>query len=101
MYRRIEMLIDDYKGGIMCSQTFEVFDSWADMKGPKGDGIGKNCRYFFTEYGWKKMGRKVIEACQRTNQEYRIIKVKEKSVDVVYKDEIQVAVRPRKRRSHE
>ncbi len=110
MFRRIEMIkriIDEpenpevpapivyFKGGIMASGNGEVMAAWEDMNVPRRR-INKNCRFYLTEEGWKRFGRPIIDACQRTGHQYRVIKIKERSVDVVYRDEIQVAVRPRK-----
>jgi hypothetical protein len=85
-----------FKHGL-CGVTMfaDVVDPWVDMKAPKN--LNKNCRFFFTEKGWDKYGRQTVKACLRTGQKFRIIKVKEKSVDPVYRDEYQVAVRPRKK----
>jgi len=65
---------------------------------PPGKKIGKNCRFYFTEKGWEKYGRATVAACQRVGQRYRVICIKEKPVDVFYRDEYQVAVRPRRKR---
>jgi hypothetical protein len=74
----------------------EVFDAWGDMRGPRRR-IFKNCRFYFTEKGWRRYGRPTVAACLRTGQRFRVIAIKERSVDVVYRDEIQVAVRPKKK----
>jgi hypothetical protein len=109
MYRRIEMIshlkVDelegkmiDIKGGLCFVPVKEgIFEVWSDMPAPK-KRIRKNCRFFFTEVGWNTYGRKIIQACQRVGQEYRVLRVKENSVEVVYKDEIQVVVRPLRKR---
>ncbi len=88
--------IEYWKGGIMASSNDAVIDAWAAMNVPRRQ-IHKNCRFYFTEEGWKRYGRPTIAACQRTGQQYRVITIKEHSVDIVYRDEIQVAVRPRKK----
>jgi hypothetical protein len=110
MYRRIELIsqwslpeieqkINYVKGGICFIPVKEgVFEAWWDMPIPKKP-INKNCRFYFTEKGWDIYGREIIKACQRVGQEYRVISVKEKSVDVYYIDDIQVVVRPLKRRA--
>ena len=59
--------------------------------------VMRNCRFYFTEKGWDEMGRKIVHACKKTGQRFRIITIKEKSVDVVARDKFQVAVRPRKK----
>lgn len=109
MYRRIELIshlpsIDEkeriwhFKGGIcfiVCN--LDVALSWIDMPAPRKE-IRKNCRYYFTEKGWDLYGRKIIKACMRTGQDYRVLKVKENAVEPLYKDDIQVVVRPLKKR---
>jgi len=86
-------------GGLIFGEgADEICDAWGDeLPGPKGDGLGKNVKFFFTEHGWDKLGRKTISACKKHNHRFRIIKVKEASVDVVYKDKFQVAVRFKKK----
>jgi hypothetical protein len=109
MYRRIELIshlpIDvegvyrkmlDIKGGICSPQHYEVIEVWHDMPIPR-KRIWKNCRFYFTERGWKVYGRAIVKACQKVGQEYRVICIKENSVDAFYKDEIQVVVRPLKK----
>jgi hypothetical protein len=109
MYRRIELISHipvedverkmlDVKGGICFIPVKEgVFEVWMDMPAPK-KYIGKNCRFYFTEKGWDLYGRAIIKACQKVEQEYRVIRIKENSVEVFYKDDIQVMVRPRRKR---
>ena len=86
-----------WKTGLMGFGNEIVTDAWVQMPSPKRS-LHRNCRFYFTEAGWRKYGRPTITACQQTNQEYRVLRIKEKSVDVVYRDEYQVAVRPRKKR---
>ena len=56
----------------------------------------KNCYFYFTERGWEKIGRKIVQAAGQSGQDYRVIRIKENSVDVFWRDEYQVAVRARK-----
>ncbi len=110
MYRRIELISQfsseevnqkmvDIKGGICFVPSKEgVFEVWSDMPAPNKP-INKNCRFYFTEKGWDVYGRAIVKVCQQVEQEYRVIRIKENSVDVFYEDEIQVVVRPRKKRS--
>ena len=86
-----------WKTGLMGFGNEAVNEAWVHMPSPKRF-IGKNCRFYFTEEGWRRYGRPTITACQQTNQEYRVLRIKEKSVDVVYRDEYQAAVRPKKKR---
>jgi hypothetical protein len=110
MFRRIE-LISEYglnritkefgkdtyfKHGLVGASPLEVIEAWINIpKAPKH--LHKNCRFFFTELGWKLFGSKTVEACKKVGQRFRIITIKEKSVDPFYKDKWQVAVRPRKK----
>jgi hypothetical protein len=108
MFRRIELIshwpvdkidrqILDMKGGLCFIPVKEgVSEAWSDMPAPRKN-IRKNCRFYFTEKGWKLYGRATIKACQKVGQEYRVKRVKEKSVEVFYADEIQVMVRPLKK----
>ena len=91
-------LVWHLRAGI-CStiQPIEVAEAWIDMPGTR-KRIGKNGRYYFTEKGWDLYGRKIVKACQRTGQEYRVLKVKENAVEPLYKDDVQVVVRPLKKR---
>lgn len=96
-----------YKSGLMgffildgSDEQADLFDEMFNFIGElKGVGTGKNNRYYFTELGWEKIGRKVIEYAQKLKMQYRIIKIKENSVDVMATDnKYEVAVRPRKNR---
>lgn len=75
----------------------EVIEAWIDINSPR-KRFGRNSRFFFTERGWDRYGRGTVAACIRVDQQYRVVAVKEASVDVVYRDDLQVAVRPRRRR---
>jgi len=57
----------------------------------------KSIRFFFTETGWEKAGRPILHTIKRWGLEHRVLRIKEKSVDVIYRDDLQVAVRPRRR----
>ena len=88
----------DIKGGLCFIPVKEgVFEVWTDMPAPKKH-IGKNCRFYFTNKGWDIYGRRIIKACQKVRQEYRVIRIKENSVETLYEDEIQVMVRPLRKR---
>lgn len=83
-----------WKSGLTGYGNPAVWDAWVEMNSPRRS-INKNVRFYFTEAGWQRYGRKTIEACQQVGQRYRVLRIKENSVDVVYRDEFQVAVRPR------
>lgn len=104
MFRRIELITKigkmEFKQGLCGFCEEAVADAWADdMPGPKKK-LHKNCRFFFTELGWDEFGRNIVAACISSGQRYRVISVKERSVDVMYGDKYQVAVRPLKRRDN-
>jgi len=90
------------KLGLLGSSTEKVVDAWIEkLRGPnkRQGGIPRNARFYFTELGWREVGRYVVEACQQTGQEYRVIKVKEGTVNVVWRDRhygLEVAAQPKK-----
>lgn len=86
-----------WKSGLMGYGNETVMTTWSSLNSPRRT-IFRNCRFFFTEAGWERYGRPTIDVCQRTGQQYRVIAIKEHSIDIVYRDEFQVAIRPRKRR---
>lgn len=87
-----------WKTGLMGYGNPAVWDAWDGMNSPRRP-VNRNARFYFTEEGWRRYGRKTIEICQQVGQRYRILCVKESSVDVIYRDEFQVAVRPKKKSS--
>ena len=86
------------KSGLLGSIDDALLSAWVGMPNPRR-AINRNCRFFFTELGWRRYGRPSIAVCQRIGQRYRVLSVKERAVEIVYRDEVQVAVRPRKPRS--
>ena len=105
MYRRIELILHfpqiegsarDMIHGLCGVGPEEVMDAWLSMNNPR-KSINKNVRFYFTEAGWDKYGRGTVAACIRTGQEYRILAVEEHDVDVIYKDEYQVCIRPKRK----
>jgi hypothetical protein len=109
MFRRIEIIHDQstykdsngsdiilpaVKGGLCGWTTEDVSEAWIDkLQAPKFT-FPFNTRFYFTEKGWKEIGRDVIAACQRSGQKYRVIRIKENQVNVVFRDEYQVAGQP-------
>jgi hypothetical protein len=85
-----------WKSGLMGFGNPAVWDAWIDMNSPRRP-VNRNARFYFTEEGWRRYGRKTIEVCQQVGQRYRVLSVKENAVDVIYRDEFQVAVRPKKK----
>jgi len=86
-----------WKSGLLSSQSDAVIEAWVSMPSPRR-AIGRNCRFYFTEEGWRRYGRATVAACRQTGQVYRVLAIKEKSVDVLYRDEFQAAVRPKRKR---
>jgi hypothetical protein len=85
-----------WKSGLAGFGNPVIWDAWGQMNSPRYP-VNKNTRFYFTEEGWRRYGRKTIEVCQQVGQRYRVIRIKENSVDVIYRDEVQVAVRPKKK----
>jgi hypothetical protein len=108
MFRRIEFILpgwsDDhydeppYKVGLMLAGPDEVVDAWIeDLRGPTRSSLPANSRFYFTEKGWREVGRKVLSAARRSNSEYRVIAIKETDAQVVWRDKVrgyEVAVQP-------
>ena len=84
------------KSGLTGSGSPVVWDAWLRMNSPRRQ-VNKNVRFYFTEEGWRRYGRKTIEVCQQVGQRYRVLRIKESAVDVIYRDEFQVAVRPKRK----
>ena len=109
MFRRIELIhppgVDadgegypGWKQGLTPASSSEVGDAWIDdLLGPSRSSLPPNCRFYFTEKGWREVGRKVVAAARRTSQEYRVIAIKETDAQVVWRDKVrgyEVAVQP-------
>jgi hypothetical protein len=80
-----------------------VFDSWVDRLEEgitnKHRGVpNKNGRFYFTEEGWNRVGRYAVAACIKTGTQYRVLKVKEKEMDVIFRGAYEVMLRPKKKR---
>jgi hypothetical protein len=109
MYRRLEIIHPElnfyYQGAWRKEPAMKLGilgaaeTSWTQkLRGP-GRDIPQNSRFFFTERGWREIGRHVVAGSQRSGQRVRVIAVKESSVNVVWGDEFEVAVQPKKPRS--
>jgi hypothetical protein len=115
VFRRIELIhpgsIDvdgesypGFKQGLTPVSSLEVADAWIDdLLGPSRSSLPPNSRFYFTEKGWREVGRKVVAAAKRTGQDYRVVAIKETDAQVVWRDKVrgyEVAVQPpSKRRS--
>jgi len=111
MFRRIEMIypqeitqradgtleIDQaFKAGLMACGDEQVIEAWFEkLNGPGRRIIPRNAKFYFTEPGWQAVGRHVVTACQQVGQEYRVIKIKETEVNVVWRDEYEAAAQPK------
>ena len=82
--------------------TGPVLDAWMDdLIGPARSSLPANCRFYFTEKGWREVGRKVGSAAQASGQQYRILRIKETDAQVVWRDGArgyEVAVQPPSKR---
>jgi hypothetical protein len=72
----------------------DIIGAWIEMPAPR-KMVRKNGRFYFTEKGWDKYGRKVVAACMKHGYEYRVLATEEHDVDVIYEDDIQVVIRPK------
>jgi len=112
MYRRIELINDPIttvgadgevvhwpavKAGLMGPGLLEVMEAWADKLAAPQHSIPSNARFYFTEKGWDEIGRQVVAAAQRSGQRYRVLAIKEKNLNVIFRDEFQVAGQPVRR----
>ncbi len=109
MYRRLEVIHPEikyyYQGewhiepamkmGLMGAADLSATEK---LRGPRKT-IPQNTRFFFTERGWREIGRRVVAGCRKQGQEVRVITVKESSVNVVWGDEYEVAAQPKPPRS--
>ncbi len=110
MYRRIQLIkqyrkedctISNLLASISGRSTCEGAAAWAELNTSRRqtDKTIKSCRFYLTEEGWAKFGREVVAACRKSGQQYRVLAVREREVEVLYWDGWQVMVRPRKRGS--
>ena len=109
MFRRIELINHYrdretseyvyYKHGLLGISLSPVVDAWIEsLRGPGKRSLPANCRFWFTERGWREVGREVVAACGRSGQQYRVLRIKENEVDVIWRDRLsglEVAAQPR------
>jgi hypothetical protein len=113
VFRRIELIhpgsadVDGesypaFKQGLTPVSPPEVADAWIDdLLGPSRSSLPANSRFYFTEKGWREVGRKVVAAAKRTGQDYRVVSIKETDAQVVWRDKVrgyEVAVQPPSKR---
>ena len=85
-----------FKAGLMACGEEKVVDAWFEkLSGPGRRNIPRNAKFYFTESGWQEVGRRVIIACQQVGQAYRVLKIKENEVNVVWRDVHEVAAQPK------
>jgi hypothetical protein len=112
MFRRIEFIVPSgvldgqtyppQKGGLMSVVTGPVPEAWwEELVGPARSDLPPNSRFYFTERGWREIGKAVVAAARQTGQEYRVIAIKETDAQVVWRDrarDYEVAVQPPSKR---
>ena len=109
MFRRIEMIHPasgewfpaDWKQGLMSASSNEVVEAWIHKLRGSPHPLPSNARFYFTEKGWREIGRQVVAACQKTGQRYRILKIKETDAQVCWRDKhdgYEVAIQPARKR---
>lgn len=112
MFRRIEFLFDEdrngpsWAGGLMFGNHMDIVDAWlpkegGGLRGQTHGGRPANMRFYFTEKGWRRLGRNVIAAARKHGQRYRVIAVKETDAQIAWRDkhsDLEVALQPTRRR---
>lgn len=76
---------------VMCDKGLPSPKNWV--------AENKSRRYYFTQRGWHLVGRHIIHKLKADHVRFRILKVKHRDVDLLYIDDYQVIVRPRKQRA--
>jgi hypothetical protein len=111
MFRRIEVInsyplpdgsIDYFKHGLMGLSQDAITTAWIDKLRGSDRKLPHNAFFYFTEKGWREVGRAVLKACIASGQDYRVIRIKENEVDVVWRDKytgFEVAAQPKRPRS--
>jgi hypothetical protein len=79
-----------------------TFGAQMDQKGLRRRRISnKRARFYFTELGWRKVGRFVAAEAKRTGRVVKVIRRKQPDrSQIVYQDELQLAVLRRSNRFH-
>ena len=117
MFRRIEFILPGgildgesspaEKGGLLSVVSGPVAEAWWDSEGvvgllgPARSSLPPNCRFYFTEKGWRDVGRRVVAAARQTGEEICVVAIKETDAQVVWRDkarDYEVAVQPPSRR---
>ena len=74
---------------------------------PLGELVGPNisnrrARFYFTERGWQKVGRLAAAEARRRGHVVKVIRRKQpRRSQIVYRDDLQVAILPRRRELEE
>jgi hypothetical protein len=111
MFRRIELIntypmrdgtVESYKHGLMGISLTPVVEAWIYKLRGSDRSLPRNARFWFTEAGWRDVGKAVVAACIKAGQDYRVIRIKENEVEVVWRDAhtgYEVAAQPKKARA--
>ncbi len=108
MYRRIQLIgqwrkedctLSNLLLSVLGRATCEGNTAWAELNLAHKIGT-KNCRFYFTEKGWSHFGSEIVAACRQTGRQYRVLAVREREVDILYADDWQVMIKPRKNRAN-
>jgi hypothetical protein len=110
MFRRIEVYNEDMRSWHGCDAmwvNWECSEAGALAPGEimqaaglrlPGHGMTHKVFFWFTEAGWRKVGKKIIRSLRTADVPFRVKKVKENEVSVSYRDKLQVAGQRKYRR---
>ena len=76
---------------------FDFLDT-VDFPGPNKEIKNSRLRFYFTERGWREVGKKVTAELKRLKIPHRVLRIKNNTLDVQYRDWCQVAGLIRKSR---
>lgn len=64
-------------------------------------GHRRSVKFYFTEEGWYKIGRHLLGEAKKAGMAVQVISVKERNIDIYYRDRYQVAGRIKKHNKEE
>ena len=77
-----------------CAELSKLMDEFG-LDGPKVSN--KRARFYFTERGWRTAGRRLASEARKHGHKAKCIRRKNPlKSQVIYRDELQVAILPRK-----
>ena len=80
---------------LMGAYAAAVPHDWGRMRRP--DVRNKRVHFYFTEAGWREIGRKVTDAARKDGRTVLVVRRKNpKPSEIAYKDDLQVGILPRK-----